>query len=144
GPDGAGGRQSAGPEAGCGRLKRLAFRALEQVRAFETRPGLVGTSESVEDLAFRPPRHGQGGVCVQEGIVVAEGLDESCFADLRRGRGSRLAPTSREGRRVGGSAQDVLDLEAILVVFRRVQVRGFREGVRGFLRSPQLPAYLRR
>src|SRR6058998_3849231 len=106
---GTGGRQAAGPQAGDRRLEGSALRPLEPVGPIETIPGLVGTAESVEDLPLRAPGNNQGRVRTEQGVVVAERLDEPRVDDLRRGSGGRLPPACREGRRIGGRAKDVLD-----------------------------------
>ena len=116
---------------------------LEPVRPLEALAGLVDPAESVEDLTLRAPGHNQGRVRTEQGVVVAERVDESRVDGLRCGRGGRLPPSSGQGRRIGRGAKDVLDLQTVLFVFRWVQVRGFPQGIRGFGGSAQLLEDLR-
>src|SRR3989449_748769 len=128
---GTGGREAAGPQARDGGLEGAALRPLEPVRPFETSSGLVGTAESVEDLTFRPPGHNPGRVRAEQGVVVAERLDETRVDGLRRRGCGRLPPASGESRRIGGGTKGVLGPHAKTPVFRPGYGRGLCERVRG-------------
>ncbi len=116
---------------------------LKAVRLAEAQASFVGAPEPIEDLRLRPPGDDEARVGSEQGFVVVEGFEEVGIEDLRgRGRG-RLGPPGGNGGRIVRGLQDILNFQAVPVLFRRVQFGRLCEGLCGLLRPAELLEDLR-